>query len=240
MHSDQSFTGADSNVILVGSKSQFSDCLCRVLLSEIEGSRLMRLPTLAELRTALAAPQLRPELVVVDDSLWETMDKTLLNALRLNCAAIVAVAFRDRARVLQLAERHRLCGAIAFLPMDLNIQSWLSIVRLLLTGYLFVPPDLAKALADIPPADPELRQQAAPEPMPAAFTPRTSAEPGKLTPREAEVLKLMARGLQNKHIAERLELSEHTVKLHVHKVISKLGATNRTGAATHYHQQTVG
>ncbi|HEY1534313.1 MAG TPA: response regulator transcription factor [Polyangiaceae bacterium] len=51
-----------------------------------------------------------------------------------------------------------------------------------------------------------------------------------LTPREAEVLSLMAEGLSNKLIAERLKISDHTVKFHVNAILNKLGAETRTEA----------
>jgi DNA-binding NarL/FixJ family response regulator len=51
-----------------------------------------------------------------------------------------------------------------------------------------------------------------------------------LTPRELEVLSLLAEGLPNKSIAGRLGISDQTVKFHVAAVIAKLGATNRTDA----------
>jgi DNA-binding NarL/FixJ family response regulator len=51
-----------------------------------------------------------------------------------------------------------------------------------------------------------------------------------LTPREREVLKLMAEGLPNKIIAQRLGISEHTVKFHINAILSKLGAQSRTDA----------
>ncbi|HET9177434.1 MAG TPA: response regulator transcription factor [Terriglobia bacterium] len=53
-----------------------------------------------------------------------------------------------------------------------------------------------------------------------------------LTPREIEVLRLVAAGLGNKEIASRLEISEHTVKFHVASVMGKLGASSRTEAVT--------
>lgn len=53
-----------------------------------------------------------------------------------------------------------------------------------------------------------------------------------LTPREREVLQLLAEGLPNKQIARRLGVSEHTVKFHVNTIFSKLGAHSRTEAVT--------
>jgi DNA-binding NarL/FixJ family response regulator len=51
-----------------------------------------------------------------------------------------------------------------------------------------------------------------------------------LTPRELEVLQLLAEGLPNKAIARRLDISDHTVKFHVNAILSKLGAQSRTDA----------
>jgi NarL family two-component system response regulator YdfI len=53
-----------------------------------------------------------------------------------------------------------------------------------------------------------------------------------LTPREREILQLMAEGLQNKQIARRLSISQHTVKFHVASVLARLGAASRTEAVT--------
>jgi len=53
-----------------------------------------------------------------------------------------------------------------------------------------------------------------------------------LTLRERDVLAMLARGLANKRIAERLSLSEHTVKFHVASILAKFGASTRTEAVT--------
>lgn len=58
------------------------------------------------------------------------------------------------------------------------------------------------------------------------------ADPLTLTPREDDVLRLLARGLQNKEIAGQLHISERTVKFHVAALLRKLGAGNRTEAVT--------
>ena len=53
-----------------------------------------------------------------------------------------------------------------------------------------------------------------------------------LTPREVEVLRLLADGSGNKEIAARLNISEHTIKFHIRSILGKLGAASRTEAVT--------
>ena len=60
--------------------------------------------------------------------------------------------------------------------------------------------------------------------------PATDALIEPLTPREIEVLHLLAEGMTNRAIAQRLEISEHTVKFHVNAILGKLGAQSRTDA----------
>jgi DNA-binding NarL/FixJ family response regulator len=80
-------------------------------------------------------------------------------------------------------------------------------------GLLVVDPALTELLPRRRPGDPAL------------------VEP--LTPREAEVLQLLAEGLSNKAIAARLGISEHTAKFHVNAILGKLGAETRTEALVH-------
>ena len=61
---------------------------------------------------------------------------------------------------------------------------------------------------------------------------------GDLTKREAEVLNLIAQGLTNSAIAERLFISEKTAANHVSNILTKLGAQTRTEAAAHLLQST--
>jgi NarL family two-component system response regulator YdfI len=60
----------------------------------------------------------------------------------------------------------------------------------------------------------------------------TASPDEALTTREREVLELLSRGLPNKLIARRLQISEHTVKFHVSSIYTKLGATSRTDAVS--------
>jgi len=65
---------------------------------------------------------------------------------------------------------------------------------------------------------------------PALVSADRAAPVEDLTPREMEVLQLLAQGLTNKRIALRLRISEHTAKFHVNAILAKLGADSRTEA----------
>ena len=65
----------------------------------------------------------------------------------------------------------------------------------------------------------------------AAATPAPGSA-SLFTPREQDVLKLLAEGLPNKGVSSRLEVSEHTVKFHVNSIMGKLNAQSRTEAVT--------
>jgi DNA-binding NarL/FixJ family response regulator len=66
---------------------------------------------------------------------------------------------------------------------------------------------------------------------------RRTRAAGLLSPREQEVLALVAQGLTNKHIAERLVISESTARYHLASLLNKLGADNRTQAVRRAMQQ---
>ena len=123
---------------------------------------------------------------------------------------------------------------LSFLPMNRPIDSWLAIVRLVLQQDTYVPTELMENLPY------QTHQRTLQSSTPCAATmprPAPSDEGGLLTNRETEVLALVAKGQQNKTIANLLDVSEHTVKLHIHNVIRKLGVSNRTAAAAWYHAE---
>jgi len=68
--------------------------------------------------------------------------------------------------------------------------------------------------------------------LPRGQRPATRANPANLTPREVEVLTLVADGLRNAEIADRLYLAEKTVAHHVSSILRKLGVPNRVQAVT--------
>lgn len=104
------------------------------------------------------------------------------------------------------------------LPMNIKLDIWLSIIHLMVRGGEYFPPSVFEGSA------------VAGATLDHVPTPRRAV--ASLTPRERQVLDLVSRGYQNRGIASELNLSESTVKVHVHNVIAKLGSRNRTEAAT--------
>jgi two-component system, NarL family, response regulator YdfI len=98
-------------------------------------------------------------------------------------------------------------GARAALPRFSAPDEVAAAVQAVAAGLLVLHPDLADSL----------------EPVYAAGTP--------LTPRERQVLSMLADGLGNKTIAARLTISDHTVKAHVAAIFEKLGVSTRAEAA---------
>ncbi|WP_426185166.1 response regulator [Microbacterium sp. TWP3-1-2b2] len=66
---------------------------------------------------------------------------------------------------------------------------------------------------------------------------RTSADPGILTPRETEILLLVARGLSNDEIAAALYISAHTAKTHVKRIMAKIGAHDRAQCVIYAYER---
>lgn len=64
-----------------------------------------------------------------------------------------------------------------------------------------------------------------------------AALPDDLSPREAQILRLVAQGLSNREIGEGLSISKHTAANHVCSILSKTGCANRTDAASYAHRQ---
>jgi DNA-binding NarL/FixJ family response regulator len=89
--------------------------------------------------------------------------------------------------------------------------------------------------------DPTIQQRLVAAVLDAQPAPRTHAQalPDDLTPREAEVLKLIAAGLSNTEIAAALVVSNATVKTHVNHIFSKTGARDRAQAVRYAYQRGI-
>lgn len=108
-------------------------------------------------------------------------------------------------------------GAAGYIPKSSSSDVMLNALRLVLAGGRYIPPEVLSQGASTPP----------PSRQPAALSVQTLG----LSPRQAEVLKMIAKGASNKAICRELGLAERTVKAHVTAVLRALNVTSRTQAA---------
>jgi DNA-binding NarL/FixJ family response regulator len=149
--------------------------------------------------------------VVLMDLLMPVMDGiTATRQVRSRWPAIevvVMTSFVEEAKVRGALE----AGAAGYLLKDADADQVAQAVRSALAGQMHLDPTVARLLADS---------------VRGPQRPRDS-----LTPREREVLALVAEGASNREIAERLVVSERTARTHVSAILAKLGLVSRTQAA---------
>jgi len=120
-------------------------------------------------------------------------------------AVVILTTFADRARITRALD----AGAAGYLLKDAEPSELIEGIRAAAAGSTPISPRVASRLAE-----------RSDDPIPAS-----------LTPREREVLALVAEGLANKQIARRLGIAEKTVKAHLTSVFAALDVTDRTQAA---------
>jgi DNA-binding NarL/FixJ family response regulator len=108
-------------------------------------------------------------------------------------------------------------GASGFLLKDVTAERLFDAVRVIAAGDALLAPTITRRLIV------EFAARHRPDPP-------SSAAMAALTPRETQVLRLVAEGLSNPEIAARLTVSEETVKTHVSRMLAKLGLRDRTQA----------
>jgi len=153
--------------------------------------------------------RLRPDVVLMDLVMPGTDGIATIRRLREaheQSAVLVLTSFLDDVHVFAALQ----AGAAGYLLKDVQ------------------PDDLVRAIRQVH------RGESALHPRVAARLVQHTAQPAgfaDLTPRERDVLRLLAEGFANKEIAHRLSLSEKTVKTHVSNILQKLGVADRTQAA---------
>jgi DNA-binding NarL/FixJ family response regulator len=188
------------------------EIVLRGLRLTIQGEKDMQL--VGEARTGVEAVELvektHPDVLLLDiqmpdmDGIHATEE---IRATGSQVAILVLTSFRDDSR-LYAALR---AGVNGYLLKDIDGDSLVAAIRGAARGEPQLHPDVARRLM---------------ERMPAPVDPFA-----ELTPRERDVLLLLARGLSNKEIGLKLSLTEVTVKGYVSAVLSKLNVADRTQAA---------
>lgn len=170
----------------------------------------------ATLDEALAMLDARPEvdLVLLDLHMPGNHGLAGLAAIRAQHPA-VAVALVSANEDPQIVRRALDYGAAGYIPKSAGLDELRHAIRSMLACEEWLPPALRPAVARVhsAPSDAEL-----------------AARLASLTPQQFRVLSLVAEGLLNKQIADRLDVQERTVKAHLSAIFEKLGARNRTQA----------
>ena len=157
----------------------------------------------------------RADIVLVDAS-GEQFEGAMDSLARSQLASEAAIVIlSDRFELRSVAETLR-AGIRAVLPNDMSSDQLVVALEAAAAGLIVIHPAEVEAMF--------------PAIEPASLPPAELTEP--LTPRESEVLQMLASGLANKEIATRLAISEHTVKFHVASILGKLGAGSRTEAVS--------
>jgi len=159
----------------------------------------------------------QPDVAVVDMAMRGAFE--LLRSVRIDAPNTHAVAFaidEDVSTIIECAE----AGAAGYVTVDGSIDDLAHAIGRAAADELLCPPHVAaelfRRMADLS------ERRASP-----------GVTPGELTMREKEVLALLRPGLSNKAIASALNISQATVKNHVHHVLDKLKVGNRQQAAAH-------
>ena len=150
-------------------------------------------------------------------------------------AIVVLTTYADDGSVIEALQ----AGARSYLTKDADRTDIARALQAAAGGLTVFDPrvraTLLAAASSAPPAtEPGSALSSAPSPGPAP------EPPDGLTHREVEILGLMAQGLTNPEIAERLFLSNHTVKTHINRIFAKTGSRDRVAAVGYAQRHRIG
>lgn len=192
------------------------------LLEAVEGITAVAAAADGEEAVALAARH-RPDVVLMDLRMPRVDGVEATRRIRESLPqteVVVLTTYADETSILDALR----AGARGYLTKDAGIAEISRAVHAAAAGQAVLDPVVHSRLL----------AAAGPPPQAADGRAETPADlPDDLTPREAEVLKLIAGGLSNQEIAAELVVSEATVKTHINHVYSKVGARDRA-QAVHY------
>lgn len=150
----------------------------------------------------------RPDTVVWEMGWNTTAQLTVLRELPGPNADLVLALIPDASFAARAVGSAR-----GVLLRDASINTLVAAAKAIASGLAVIDPELAAATRQTPELSPVNMKES-------------------LTPRELEILTLIAEGLPNKTIAQRLKITDHTVKFHINSLLEKLSAHSRTEAVT--------
>jgi DNA-binding NarL/FixJ family response regulator len=182
-------------------------------LSEIEGFEIVAEGSSGEDAVRIAGT-VRPDILLMDISMpaggLDTIPSVL--AVAPSQKIVMLTVSETSEDVITALDR----GAMGYVLKGVGARTLADAIRTIAAGEGYVAPTLSARLFSA-------RTQTAVESKPALVA--------SLTPRERQVLELVAIGMSNKHVALKLDLQEKTVKHHMTQIFTKLRVTNRTEAA---------
>lgn len=208
-------TGRDVNILIIEDHALFRQGLTMLLLDMLPKARIVEAASADEALRAVKA-DVNFQMVLLDLKLpdadgLETLGK--LGELLQGVPIAVVSASEDMKDITRSFK----AGAKGYIVKSSTAEVLRHAISLVLSGETYIPPHVMGALTSHRPSAPAASEE------PPADAP-------SLTPRQREILILMAQGMQNKDIAASLGTLEGTVKVHVKGILQKLGVNNRTHA----------
>ena len=200
-------------ILVVDSCPLFREALTKHLSEIYPSSAVVEVASLAE---ALGLVELYSQFDLVLLALDCQEDQMLSGIQLLKMHYLEApIALMSTLNDVVIARLMLSAGAQGFITKSAEASEWRSALRLILAGECYISPSLLSSTQ---------RDRSPLTPLPPQLLPAI------LTARQIEVLDLVAKGLPNKTIAQKLRCSEGTIKLHVSAILKALHAHNRTEA----------
>jgi DNA-binding NarL/FixJ family response regulator len=171
----------------------------------------------------LRARETKPHVVLVDAALGSHDSQSLVKSFKKE-APETKVVVMDLLPAQEDVIAFIKAGAYGFIVKDATLEDFVRTIRAVADGADVVPPSLTGTLLS------HIVDHA------GAHSPSALREAVQMTKREREITSLIAEGMSNKEIAQRLNIATDTVKSHVHNILEKLALHSRLQIAAHAHK----